>query len=185
MYPKWSYKEHEMFKRYYDCKIPDEDAKIVVDKLSRHFKLINSYTGIVHLKFHGGKQSGRAWPSTKQVCLSHGPSLGLIAHELTHLFDGNIHHGSKKWNRTMWRVINYADKKHWWREEIAKRTTAKITIIPVLSKNDIREQKIKKAQEKIVRYEKKMRFYKNKLSKAQRSLSMLERLKRKEQEVKP
>jgi hypothetical protein len=170
----WLHKEHETFKNHYEKKVSDEAAEIIVYKLARHFRI-----GKIHLRFFGNRQSGAAWPGWRNLRLSHNPSLGLIAHELVHLLKKNCRHGSKLWNRTMQRILNYGDKKNWWEEEITKRIAPKVNTKPEPTKNEIQDIKIQKAQEKIERYEKKIKFYTNKLSKARRSLAMLMRYQKK------
>jgi hypothetical protein len=65
----------------------------------------------------------------------------------------------------------------WWKEEISRRTAPE-PFLPPPTKTDMRNEKIERVKNNITRYEKKIRFYTNKLKKAQRSLKMLERFQR-------
>jgi hypothetical protein len=70
-------------------------------------------------------------------------------------------------------------KKNFWSDEIAKRTAPKPSK-PLPSVDELRQQKIAKRRESIVRFEKKLKYYTrlytNKIKSAKRSIVMLERV---------
>ena len=165
--------ERANFRKYYDMSVTDTEAEIIVKKLVRHFTI----EGPVNLKFRGSGDCGRATAYT--MTLSHNPSIGVVVHEVGHTVNfrtggGRIRHGTKKWFRLLTRIDNYGDKMGWWKDEISRRT-ALPPYVPPPTEVDMRAMKIEKVRGNIARYEKKVRFYSNKIKRAQRSLRMLER----------
>jgi hypothetical protein len=180
-------KEQKIFKDQYAVNVDDDAAKIIIDKIVRHFKL-----QIGEVRFYGGHQGGMAYQHESKgllfarwsnIRLGHNPSYGLICHELAHALEhkkGKVNrHGSKGFLRNMQRIINYGVKKNWWADEIAKRTAPKLPG-PEPTKNALRMDKIEKAKQNIKRYESKIKFFTNKLKKAKKSLNALERFLNKE-----
>lgn len=111
--------EQSIYKKAYETKVDDETALWAIKKLARHFKLSG-----LKVKFRGKRQSGRAWGNWMYgyITIAHNPSIGLIAHELAHIWDKQHHqfkkgkryqHGSKGWLRLVGRIIKYVDKKKW------------------------------------------------------------------------
>lgn len=117
---KFYEKERQQYPEAFTHKVSDEGAKIIVKKLKRHFKIIRLYG----LRFYGNSGSGSAYPNG-YIRLSHNPSVGMICHEVAHLFNkrkyGNWNH-NKKLMRTIKRMVNYCKRKNYWQEEIARRT---------------------------------------------------------------
>jgi len=79
-YLKYYSKEQEQLQEAYSLKVSDEDAKVIVKKLLRHFIKPRFQCNI---RFFGNCQSGGAY-NNGDIRLSHEPSLGLVCHEVAH-----------------------------------------------------------------------------------------------------
>lgn len=165
-------KEREVFKFAWDRKLDTSEARIVFDKLCRHYK-IDPF-----LDWTSGRNHPKAW-GTYKVRLNYDfLNFGIICHELGHIFankkygNGVAGHTKKHWN-IMKRMISYCEKKQWFAEELARRTAIKIPkqVNPIEEK----QKELIKAQEKIIKYEKKIMFYQRKLAKARKSYNMRKR----------
>jgi len=164
--------EHEKHQEIFNRKLNEKEARIAFEKIKRHFKL-NNY---LRLEFTNNVGGGKCYGQSL-IQLRYETDYGILCHELghalTHQKYGNIHHNRKMY-RQMERIIKYCKKKNFWESELQERTTPK-PVMPEPTKDEIKMQKIQKAQEKIQHYEKKLRFYQKKQSKAKRSLAMLSR----------
>jgi hypothetical protein len=118
---KFYRKERERFPEAFKIKVSDKDAVKIVNKLCRHFK-IRRYKGLgkweykVGVRFWGNG-GARAFVSWKFIHLPHNPSIGIICHELAHIYNHiryNNHHHNKRLMRTIERMINYCKKKKYW-----------------------------------------------------------------------
>jgi hypothetical protein len=183
----WNYIENMRFKKYIDIKVSDEAGSIIFKKLFSHFCSPARHfppPNLPRIVFWGGRQSGRA--SSLRVRLAHNPCILLIAHEFGHIYVFHKHnhnmnavrHGTKKWYRYLQRIINYGDKRNWWADEIARRTTPKDPK-PEPSKNEQRDERIRKSEEKIKRYASKLKLYQGKLNREKRRLKALQRYREK------
>lgn len=163
--------EKELFSEAYDKEICGREVDMVFEKLKRHYKL---EIGIRHNKRRNGVFRG--W----YIDVPYKTSFGLLCHEIAHAIDkkkrGKSKH-DKKLMRVLGRVVNYCKKKNWWQEELNRRTEIKAK--PVPTKDELQKQKLEKRKTDLARYKKKLNYYtnlySNKIKKANRSISMLER----------
>lgn len=72
-------KEWNEFKTEYETKLSDYEAQYVFERLVRHYHFSRQ------LIFRGYRQSGNQNPFSIRV--SHSPSVGLLAHEVSHAID--------------------------------------------------------------------------------------------------
>jgi hypothetical protein len=173
-YKVWHFKELQEYKEENKIKLIDEEAVWITKKIAKHFK-IGQYT----IGFHGYNGSARISRFGHYVTYSHNPTMYLICHELCHAlvwkkYNRQIEHGSKKWKSGMKRLIAYCKKKNFWIEERQRRSQPKPQK-PEPTKDEIKQQKIAKAEAKIKRYETKIKLYTKKLSRTKRSLTMLKK----------
>jgi len=97
-------REHQLFPKAFETKIEDHQATLIVRKLLRHFGKKYAAKSL-RVRFRGNKQSGAVgWG----IRLSHNPSIGLICHEVAHIFHRRH---DKKLMRVMGRMIAYCEKK--------------------------------------------------------------------------
>lgn len=163
--------EKELYAETYNKKLGSREIKIVFEKLKRHYKLD------VLLK-HNARSNGHF----RGYCIDipYNTSFGLLCHEIAHAIDhkkrGKSKH-DKKLMRVLGRVINYCKKKNWWKEELDRRTEIKVK--PIQTKEELQKQKLEKRKADLERYKKKLNYYtklySNKIKKANRSISMIER----------
>lgn len=167
--------EHKHFPKHYAHALDWDACKIVHAKLCRHYKLP------VRLGYNG-RRCGVAHSYGLIELGRSGMNVGVICHEVAHLVAyrkyRHMKH-DKKLYRVMCRVMAYALKKNFWSDEIAKRTAPKPSK-PLPTVDELRQAKIVKKRESIVRFEKKLRYYtklySNKIKSARRSIIMLERV---------
>ncbi|MBI5803369.1 hypothetical protein HY448_01650 [Candidatus Pacearchaeota archaeon] len=167
--------EHKEFPEAYIKELNSEQARIVISKLQRHFKV-----GRLSLAFTDRIGGGKC-DYGGLIRLRWQTSIGMACHELAHLLGYrkyNIRGHNRKMKRIMARMINYCQKKNYWQEELEKRLAPK-PITPEPTKQESRLILIKKREQQIVRYEKKLKYYtklySNKLKSARRSILMLKR----------
>ena len=109
--------EDQMYHSLREEKVSNEHAERISRKIARHFKL-----DMRVINFRGQHDRGRAW-RFGIVTVSNNPSLLVVAHELNHFLiwkkypDKKVNHGSKRWQRSLVRIIQYCENKNWWREE--------------------------------------------------------------------
>jgi hypothetical protein len=166
--------EHKHFPKHYATKLDWDACVIVHSKLCRHYKLP------VRLAYNG-RRCGVAHAGGLVELGRSGMNVGVLCHEVAHLIAYKRYMSmkhDKKLYRVMSRVMDYALRKNFWSVEIAKRTAPKL-VKPLPSIGELRLAKIVKRKESIVRFEKKLRYYtklySGKISKARRSIVMLER----------
>jgi hypothetical protein len=166
---EWEWQE---FKDAWDIKLSTTETKIIFDKLIRHFKLN------CRLYFKNGR-SGNA--NRWCVKVPYRTPLGLLLHEISHVrnyqkYDNKGH--NKKLKRTIRTIYNYCKKRNFWQEEIARRTEIKPPK-PQPTPIEKQEKKIAKRKADLERYHKRLKYftklYSNKIKKANRSISSLER----------
>jgi hypothetical protein len=79
--------------------------------------------------------------------------------------------------KVMRRVINYCKRRNYWEDELNRRTEIKIK--PQPTERELKLKRIEKRKSDLLRYQKKLNYYNklytNKIMKAKRSISMLER----------
>jgi hypothetical protein len=153
-----------------------DDMHFVLNKLNRHFKVK------AWLTYNGHRHGGCANRFGRIEIGSSGRNFGTLCHEFGHVlefkkFGESSHH--KRLRKIIARVVAYCQKKSYWSSELEKRTAPK-PVKPVPSVDVVRLQKIVKKKESIERFEKKLKYYtrlySGKISKAKRSVAMLERL---------
>lgn len=162
-------KEHLEFPEAFNKGLSYQETEIIFKKLCRHFK--------IKPRLQYGKGSN-ANGCRVQLANKWGRNVGVICHELAHAYtDVKFHfigHNKKTW-KIMARMINYCKKKNYWQEEIKIRTTPKIIRLPTESES--RLIKIKKKQDALARYEKKLKYYtklySTKIKKAKRSYTRM------------
>lgn len=179
--PKWIYTEWKLFEKEYDQKVADDDAQFIVNKLTKHFKL-----GKIEVFFRGNSGNGTAfvYDYRPKIRLSHNPSIGTIAHEVTHFLAQKrwgrlIRHNSKKWITQLKRVVNYGNKKSWWQAELERKKVPKPSE-PKPTKEELRAQRIKKLEQFLKKYQSRLKLYTTKIKKIQRRLGILKRMQEKE-----
>jgi len=163
------------FSEAYAKKLDSEQARIVISKLQRHFK-IGRLSLIFTDRIGGGKCNYGGL-----IKLRWQTSIGMACHELAHLH-GYRKYGIRGHNRRMKRVIlrfiNYCEKNNYWKEELQRRLAQK-PIKPEPTKDEIRIEKIEKKKQALIRYEKKLKYYiklySNKINNTKRSILMLKR----------
>lgn len=162
-------KERIEWKDAFDKKIDSEETRIVIKKLSKHFKIRTPY-----INFTSGNRISKATSYNDLILNVSYMTWGLVCHELAHSYifqKDRQHHGHNKYHwKVMKKMIKYCENKEWFWRELARRTEVKIK--PEPSKQEIKAKELIRLQENIVRYEKKILFYQRKLSKAKRSYTM-------------
>ncbi len=119
--------EDQRYRNLREEKVSEKHAEIIAKKVSRHYKL-----GVKSVKFFGNVDSGHAWKFYDMIKISHNPSLLVVAHELNHFLiwkkypNRHVNHGSKKWQRCLQRIIDYCEKKNWWKEELGHRAEKQV-----------------------------------------------------------
>ena len=166
--------EHKHFPKHYATKLDWDACKIVHSKLCRHYKLP------IQLRYNGHRCGVAHHYGLIELGRS-GMNVGVICHEVAHLLayrKYRVMKHDKKLYRIMCRVMAYALKKDFWLDEISKRTAPK-PVKPMPSIDEVKQLKISKKKDSIVRFEKKLKYYTKlytgKIQKARRSISMLER----------
>lgn len=107
---KYYEKMWKKFRTEYDYHISDKEAIKVCKKLARHFKI-----PLKDVRFYG-KHRGMAYTNYK-IRIPHKPSIGIICHELAHLFNYQKYHNwyhNKRLLRTEKKFVNYCRKKQYW-----------------------------------------------------------------------
>jgi hypothetical protein len=113
--------EDNKYRNLREEKVSSKQAQIIVKKVSRHFKLESKA-----VEFRGAVDCGHAYKLWGTIKVSWNPSLLVIAHELNHFLvwkkypKKKVNHGSKKWHRCLKRIIDYCERKNWWKEEFQK-----------------------------------------------------------------
>jgi hypothetical protein len=183
-YLKYYRDEREKHGEAYDKKLSGERAvTLVYRKLIRHYKLgYKDYTNVYKypsLFFTSGNRYSRAGNNCT-INLDNGGDFGTLCHEVAHMLQ------LKKWNvdgrrKQRWhnkkhanivkRMLAYCKKKSWFEIEIAKKLEPK-PVKSEPSKEETKRAELEKLKEKMLRYERKINFYQNKLSKANRSYKL-------------
>jgi len=126
---KFYEKEKEMFPQSYSIHVTNEEARKIVKKLLRHFKIGSTwYRKHFVIKFYGTKTGGGASTSSFQdfdIRLPHNPSIGMIIHEVAHKYmqrkigreKGEKSH-TKKLMTIITKMQRYARKKNYWQHII-------------------------------------------------------------------
>ena len=175
------YHEERQYWDEYNSKVSNEESRIIVMKLAKHFKL-----SIRNVYFHGNRDSGTAYCFGGKIRLSNNPSIGIISHEVCHFlcwkkfgtrdFNGKkaTRHGTKKWCRQMQIIFNYAKKKNYWKEELKRRIAPKKPK-PESTALEIRLKKIEKLEAGIKRHQTKIKRCSTLIKKNNRKISALKR----------
>ncbi|MBU0958189.1 MAG: hypothetical protein KKF56_05260 [Nanoarchaeota archaeon] len=169
------YHEERQHWDVFDIKVSSIQAKIIVDKLARHFKL--SITNVV---FYGWKDSGQASRWRARIRLCHTPSIGVICHEVNHFLCwkkfgvSGVRHGTKTWCRQLQIIINYVRKMNFWNDEFARRTAPKPQK-PEPTKLEIRLKKIERLENNIKRHNTRIKRCQTLIKKTNRKISALKR----------
>jgi hypothetical protein len=169
--------EDEKYPQLSEEKISDEHAERIVKKVSRHFKLNANHVVFKNLRTHGGLAS-KMWNT---ITMIHNPNLLIIAHELNHFMlwkkypRRKVNHGTKKWFWNLKRIINYCEKKNWWREE-EKRLTEQSQ--KTQEKQLGQEAYKKTSQYKVEQIQKSIKKWESKKKRAENALKRLDRRKK-------
>ena len=201
--------EERLFKEAYNFGLRDDDVDLILNKLCRHFNIPKP-----RIRFYGHAQSGCA--SGNCIRLSHKPSIGLLIHELGHLArdkgffkelfrnisnKGTEHHGTH-FQTTLTHLHTWARSKRYWRGQLIKRLQ-KAAVVKTESKEtqEIQQEetilqskiddtlaKIRKKEQAMGRYHKKLQYYERlygtKMKKGRMSMAALRRaLKKYEQQA--
>lgn len=163
-------------------RLTSDEAEIIFTKLKSHYKLPPKY----HLRFTDRLRScsGRCnyWG---RILLRWKTDLHTLCHEVAHAIDftedgirKHKRYHSKKFYRLVSRVCLYCVNHNFWTDELKKRLEPK-PIKPEPTESESRLIRIKKKQDDLLRYEKKLKYYTklytNKIKRARRSIVMLER----------
>lgn len=167
-------KERDEFPDHYGVKLSWDECKIVHQKLCKHYKL-------PIVLYYKGRVCGRARSNGVITIGREGMNVGVLCHEVAHLLAYRKYHEmrhNKRMYRIMRGVMNYTKSKGYWKEELERRTAPK-PIVPEPTKDELRQKMIAKRKTDLQRFEKRLgyftRLYQNKMRKAQRSITMLER----------
>jgi hypothetical protein len=169
--------EDEKYPQLEKEEISRDHARRIVKKVSRHFKLGRIHVEFRNLRAHGG--FARKFSNT--ITMIHNPNLLLVAHELNHFMlwekypRRKVNHGSKKWFWNLKRIINYCEKKNWWREE-EKRLIEQSKM--TLQKQTEREAFKKTPQYKVEQIQKSIKVWESKKKRAENALKRLNRRKK-------
>lgn len=120
---KFYEKEREMFSIANVVHLSDRGTRIVISKLSRHYKLRKYPNIIVKFRNNGG-DSGTCYYTERKIIFNHQPSLLVVAHEFAHLMNyekGKKHHHTKQLMKSIERILDYCFKKECWTQEILRR----------------------------------------------------------------
>lgn len=173
------HQERDVYTEFADKKLDEEDVQFITNKIARHFKIKQLY-----IKLHGNRDSGRAYRFGSRIRVAYNPSWHVVAHEINHFLiwkkspNKRVRHGTKKWNRSLQRILKYIKKKNFWEQELLDRKQSRIEASkskPEPTVTEIRSKKIEKAEAKMKRYESKIKMYQKKLQKARRSINALKR----------
>jgi len=166
-------KEDETYHHLREEKVSTEHAEKIIRKVARHFKL-----GKISAKFRGQVDRGRAQNLWKIIKMSWSPSLLVIAHELNHFLiwkrypNKHVNHGSKKWLRSLKRIIDYCEKKDWWKDEMLKTEEQSRQT----SERDLERESHKKTPEyRLEQIQTAMKRWKSRKNRAENALKKLER----------
>ena len=114
--------EKEVFKTAFEKKMSVNEARIVFDKLARHFKL-----GRVELDWTSGSRCPKAYKSIwgHRIKLNSSyNTFGVLCHELAHIQEFIKYKKSrhnKKHFRIMKRMIVYCERKNYFEAELKRR----------------------------------------------------------------
>lgn len=103
--------EWETFKDLEQIKVPTKKIKLIVNKLSKHFKIgkIDVYTDAY--------KNGHAYWFRQMINIPKEPSLLLLSHEVSHILAhkryGERCYHNKKFKHEAKRVYNYVRKKNY------------------------------------------------------------------------
>ncbi len=168
--------ECSQFKNERKIELTNEQAKMMVKKLARHFKLSIKYV------YFRQCRTSTAYHWGREIKFWHNPDVRIVCHEVNHFLcwkvygteNGKARHGSKKWYRQLNKIINYAKKKNYWKEEFEKRTTPK-TPKPEPTAIEIRLKKIERLEAGIKRHQTKIKRCTTLIKKNNRRISALKR----------
>jgi predicted SprT family Zn-dependent metalloprotease len=112
--------ENHIFNELLRKETSEEHARKIIAKVARHFKL-----GKIQVVFFGesGGLAHLGW--NQRIRLPHHSNHELVAHELAHFlaykkYRRKVRHGSRKWIRSVERVIRYCESKGWWENELTR-----------------------------------------------------------------
>lgn len=124
--------ERQKFPQAFETKVTDSEAKKIVQKLVRHFKLRSRK---ISIRLYANRQSGAC--GSYGIRISHNASIGLICHEVAHLKHKKH---TKIMVSFMSRLINYCTKKGWMQHTTdATKGITNITDITDDSKRNMNE----------------------------------------------
>lgn len=170
--------EHVWFKEAYTHSLSDSEAKLILEKLKRHFckrcrtdRSVSPNVKSLQVRFHGNAQRGMAY--FRSIRLGHNPSLGLLIHEFCHVLDRFRNHRNSehdwKLKDLMLEVYDYCKSKGLWKQELKRRLAPKPEK-PKPTGDEIRAKKIEQKQAAIKRCNRKIKLLTTLKKKHERSL---------------
>jgi hypothetical protein len=161
--------ERIQYQTEFEMTLGCSQARIVFDKLARHFKIRQS------LEFRnicGGNCS--RW----YIKVGYDTNVGILCHEIAHAIQfkkyGHFKH-NKKLAKILARVIKYCLKHNYWDNELTRRLTPKPA--KVITDNERKVMLIQHKKQKLAWYEKRLKYftklYSRKISSVKRSIAML------------
>ena len=172
---KISYRsEWRAYAKFREKKFNRNDAQFIANKIARHFKIPR-----VRIVLSGYRIS-KANYFMNRITLC-DDDFWVLCHEINHflchkqemkLGADRIRHGTKKWNRNLQRLLKYCEKHNFWEEELARRNEPK-PVKQEPTKDELRSQRIILLENRIKKWNGRMKFYSNKIKKANRSVAGL------------
>ena len=166
----------------YKVNLTHEEARIVFDKLRRHYKVRVSLYWRPRMRgggsYHGGYNPTISLPAGK------GTNFRVLCHEMAHALEKQKH-GSTKHRKRLLRIIgrvcDYCRKHEFWQAELRKRTEPRVPA-PDPTPDEERATKLQQLRLKVLGYEHKLqrtnKLYQGKLQRARRRIAALERQER-------
>lgn len=184
-------KERERWPQLNDQRLSEDEARIAIIKLQRHFmsKAVFRPHNPIEVKFRG---TGSSSALAHDIVFAHESEFGClswltIAHEFSHCWDMQLY--PDRWQRhnkhhakLTSRVCRYIIKMGWntgvLAHRVAMRALAKTKRTQKAASPPSTDSRISKRREQIKKLERRIKALTTRLKKAQRSLSALERNKK-------
>ena len=172
---KYYRNERIEFRTEFDNMIYYDALVVVTKKLCKHFKLTN-----VNIETTSGRNYSRANRYRVKINTD-DMSFGTLCHELAHVYQlqrldyrkGDRFH-DKKHRKIMIRMLNYCNKKNYWKAELDKKFVVKL-IKPEPTKDELKAKEIVRIELNLKRYHTKLKLYSNKIKKAEKRLRRLQK----------
>ena len=173
------YKDEKIeFKDAFEKQITEFEAKLILKKLIRHYKLPE----LSYLDWTSGRNHPHA--DGHHITLNRDwNNVGVLCHELAHHYQKNnfkmrAYYNSlgftrwhdKKHKRIMKSMINYCMKRNCFEAEIERRTSVKLPK-PEPTEQEVRLKMITRLEMNCKRYQTKIKMYGTKLRKAEKKIA--------------